>query len=95
MQETLRIYLPFVIIGVVYFLIVTGLKKKFRIGYLKGLWLPLGVVILFFGLAVYARVNPQPGSWNDLVFAAMTAVSTLTLATYVTLWLVVGLFSKK
>jgi len=95
MPEALRIYLPFIAIGFVYFLIITGLKKKFRIGYLKGLWLPLGVVILFFGLAVYARVYPQPGSWNDLVFAAMTAVLTITLATYVVLWLVVSLFSKK
>lgn len=94
-MDTLRIILPFVGIGLVYFFIIMFLNKRFHISYLKGLWLPLAIVVLFFALAMYARLNPQTGSWNDLVFAAMTSVFAVSLLTYVVAWGVVTLVSRK
>lgn len=94
-MDTLRIFLPFIGIGFVYFLIIMFLNKKFNVKYLTGLWLPLAIVVVTFGIAVYSQINPQPGSWNDLAFAAMTAVFGVTLATYVAAWGIVTLLNKK
>jgi hypothetical protein len=94
-MDTLRIFLPFVGIGFVYFLIIMFLHKKFRVSYLTGLWLPLSIVVITFGISLYAQFRPQAGSWNDLAFAAMTAVFGVTLATYVVAWGIVTLLHKK
>lgn len=94
-MDTLRIFLPFVGIGLAYFLIIMFLNRKFRVKYLSGLWLPLAIVIVTFGIAIYSLINPQPGSWNDLAFAAMTAVFSVTLATYLACWGVAVLLHKK
>lgn len=94
-MDTLRIFLPFVGIGLVYFFIIMFLNKKFRVSYLTGLWLPLIIVVISLALAIYARVNPQPGSWNDLVFASMTGVFGVALLTYLAAWGIVSLVQKK
>jgi hypothetical protein len=94
-MDTLRIFLPFVGIGFVYFLLIMFLNKKFHVRYLTGLWLPLAVVLITLGVAIYSVLNPQPGSWNDLAFAAMTAVFGVTLATYLAGWAIVTLLHKK
>jgi hypothetical protein len=94
-MDTLRIFLPFVGIGLAYFLIIMFLNKKFHVSYLNGLWLPLAIVIVTFAIAMYSQFNPQPGSWNDLAFAAMTAVFGVTLATYLAAWGIVSLLHKK
>jgi len=94
-MDTLRIFLPFVGIGLVYFLIIMFLNKKFHVRYLTGLWLPLAIVIISFGISIYAQIRPQAGSWNDLAFAAIAAVFGVTLVTYLVAWGVVTLLKKK
>jgi hypothetical protein len=94
-MDTLRIFLPFVGIGFVYFLLILFLNRKFHVRYLTGLWLPLSIVVVTLAIAVYSVFNPQPGSWNDLAFAAMTAVFSVTLATYLAGWGIVTLLHKK
>ncbi len=94
-MENLRIFLPFVGIGLVYFFIIMFLNRRFHVKYLHGLWLPLAIVVVSFVLAMVARINPQPGSWSDLIFAAMTSVFLVTLLTYLAAWGVVTLLQKK
>jgi hypothetical protein len=94
-MDLFRIVLPFIGVGLVYFLIISFLKKKFNISYLKGMWFPLILALVLFGFAMYAQINPQPGSWNDLVFAALTSVSLVTLATYLIAWAITALVQKK
>ena len=94
-MDTLRIFLPFIGIGLAYFFIIMFLKTKFKISYLTGMWLPLGIVIIFIALSIYARLNPQPGSWSDLIGAAMASVFFVTLATYVAAWGIVTLVDKR
>lgn len=94
-MDTLRIFLPFIGIGLVYFLLIMFLKTKFKISYLTGMWLPLGLVVLFIALSIYARLNPQPGSWSDLISAALASVLFVTLATYVVAWGIVTLVGKR
>ncbi|TFG83941.1 MAG: hypothetical protein E4G74_00390 [Erysipelotrichales bacterium] len=94
-MDNLNIFLPFIGIGLVYFFIIMFLKAKFHISYLKGVMLPLLIVGVFLVLLIYTNMNPQPGSWNDLVFAAMAAVSFVSLMTYLVAWGIVTLLHKK
>jgi RsiW-degrading membrane proteinase PrsW (M82 family) len=89
------IFIPLIGIGLAYFTIIMFLKKTTKITYLTGLWLPLVLVVVLFALSFYAQINPQPGSWNDLVFATLTSVMAVILATYLIAWGITVLVQKK
>jgi hypothetical protein len=94
LMEGLVVYIWPVLIGAVYFGIISLLKKYTRFGYKFGFFLALALIGIF--LAFFWVIASQDTSgWIGLAMIIMTIVVSVSLATYLLGWLIVSLLSKK
>ncbi|MDO9592669.1 MAG: hypothetical protein CVU85_08335 [Firmicutes bacterium HGW-Firmicutes-10] len=93
-MEGLAVYIWPVLIGAVYFGIISLLKKYTRFGYKFGFFLALALILIF--LAIFWVIASQdPSGWIGLAMIIMSIVMSVILATYLLGWFVVSLVSKK
>jgi hypothetical protein len=93
-MEGLYVYIWPILIGAVYFAIITLLKKYTRFGYKFGFYLALTLILLFLAI-FYVIASQDPSGWIGLAMIIMSIFTAVILATYLLGWLVVSLVSKK
>ena len=73
------------LIGLVYYIVVYLLSKKFKFKIIHGLWLPLGLNILFFSLFIYSSYT-EPSGWTSLGYLIFFILALSILLMYLATW---------
>ncbi len=93
-MDSYLLYLIPITIGIVYFFLIRYLHQRYHVQYLKGLWLPLLVFIFFIAMSIYMGQVETTG-WAALGYIVMALLAGATLVTYLLLWLVSYLLSRR
>jgi len=93
-MDSYLLYLVPISIGVVYFFLIRYLHHRYQIRYLGGLWLPLLVFIFFIAMSIYMGQVETTG-WAALGYIVMALLAAAMLVTYVFLWMMSILLSKR
>lgn len=73
------------LIGLVYYVIVYFLSKKFNFKIIHGLWIPVFINLIVIGLLVYSSYTDSTG-WASLGYFVMLILSLGILLVYLTSW---------
>ncbi len=92
-MEGLYVYIWPVVIGAAYFALVTLFKKFTKISYKIGLVLPVALVLFFLAMLLFVAPQDTTG-WAALGYVVMLVLTSIILATYLLVWLIVAQVSK-
>ena len=92
-MEGLYVYIWPVVIGAAYFALVTLFKKFTKISYKIGLVLPVALVLFFLAMLLFVAPQDTTG-WAALGYVVMLVLTSIILATYLLVWLIVAQVTK-